>query len=232
MFIIEIEEDKLSFDNKNDINKYLQSLYTKNYFKGEILLKLKHLFSFILVFSFVFFNIPICNASKINQETLCLEKNIKGDILYVFTTVETTGERSDKMITDVIDTWVETPDNVEYYLSSNKNYQLSGYYPTNRVGFDVSGIIERKTPKTITYDFKKIFKPKIPMNKPMLALSSCTFDTFNEYFDIKYNSYLTFDVTSNYYTRNFYKFTATFTINEFTTPNENNTILYKTKKNI
>lgn len=36
MFIIEIEEDKLSFDNKNDINKYLQNLYTKNYFKKLI----------------------------------------------------------------------------------------------------------------------------------------------------------------------------------------------------
>lgn len=36
MFIIEIEEDKLSFDNKNDINKYLRNLYTKNYFKKLI----------------------------------------------------------------------------------------------------------------------------------------------------------------------------------------------------
>ncbi|WXR62871.1 hypothetical protein WG909_06585 [Peptostreptococcaceae bacterium AGR-M142] len=36
MFIIEIEEDKLSFDNKNDINKYLHNLYTKNYFKKLI----------------------------------------------------------------------------------------------------------------------------------------------------------------------------------------------------
>lgn len=36
MFIIEIEEDKLSFDNKNDLNEYLKNLYSKNYFKKLI----------------------------------------------------------------------------------------------------------------------------------------------------------------------------------------------------
>ncbi len=36
MFIIEIEEDKLSFDDKNDLNEYLKNLYSKNYFKKLI----------------------------------------------------------------------------------------------------------------------------------------------------------------------------------------------------